>query len=554
MEFSLKLFLIFVLATISLSDPDPNFYIFLAIGQSNMEGQGPIEQEDIDEVTDRFKMMPAIDMPLYKREKHNWYKATPPLCRQWSHISPLDNFGRTLARNLPEEISVGVINVAVGGASIDVFDDDKSEEFVKNTEDYIQAIAAEYGNHPFRILIDAAKKAQESGVIKGVLVHQGESNNGEETWPEKIKLIYERILSELNLNSEDVPLLIGELMRKEQGGECYAHNKIIAKVPEVIPNSYVISSEGCENKGDGYHFSTEGNRLLGKRYGEQWLKINGYDVKEEEEDDDDESENIKEEVDPNFYIFLAFGQSNMEGEGDIEEEDLERIPDRFKLMSALNFTTFRRKAGKWYKPIPPLCKDNANLSPLDYFGRTLVEKLPEDKKVGVINVALGGASIVAFDEDRAESYFQTTEDWVQKDAELYGNNPFRVLVETAKKAQKYGVIKGILLHQGESDTGDKNWINNVKIVYYNLLSELGLLEEDVPLLVGELVSNSEGGLCYPHNEIIGTIGEVLKNVYVIPSEGCPSKLDGYHFNSQGYRILGRRYGETMYEYLKNHGF
>ena len=136
----------------------------------------------------------------------------------------------------------------------------------------------------------------------------------------------------------------------------------------------------------------------------------------------------------------------------------------------------------------------------------------------------------------------------------YGNNPFRVLVETAKKAQKYGVIKGILLHQGESDTGDKNWPNNVKIVYYNLLSELGLLEEDVPLLVGELVSSSEGGLCYSHNKIIGTIGEVLKNVYIIPSDGCPSNLDGYHFNSEGYRILGRRYGETMYEYLKNHGF
>ena len=554
MKLSLQIIFLLILSAIISAEPDPNFYIFLAFGQSNMEGQGDIEQEDIDGVTDRFKMMAAIDMPQQKREALKWYKAVPPLCRQWTHISPLDNFGRTLVDNLPEEITVGVINVAVGGASIDIFDEDKCEDYLKSTEDWIKEIAAEYGNHPFRILIDAAKKAQESGVIKGVLVHQGESNNGEETWTAKIKLIYERILTELNLNNNDVPLLIGELMRKEEGGVCYAHNKIIAKVPEVIPNSYVISSEGCENKGDGYHFSTAGNRLLGKRFGEKWLEINGYDVKEEDDDKDDESLDIKEEVDPNFYIFLAFGQSNMEGEGDIEDEDLERISDRFRLMSAVNFTTVKRQAGKWYKPIPPLCKDYAKLSPLDYFGRTLVEKLPEDKKVGVISVALGGASIVAFDEDRAESYFQTTEDWVQKDAALYGNNPFRVLIETAKKAQKYGVIKGILLHQGESDTGDKNWPNNVKIVYHNLLSELGLLEEDVPLLAGELVSSSEGGLCYSHNKIIGTIGEVLKNSYVIPSDGCPSKLDGYHFNSEGYRILGRRYGETMYEYLKNRGF
>ena len=53
-----------------------------------MEGQGDIEQEDIDGVTDRFKMMPAIDMPKQKREAHKWYKAVPPLCPQSTHISP----------------------------------------------------------------------------------------------------------------------------------------------------------------------------------------------------------------------------------------------------------------------------------------------------------------------------------------------------------------------------------------------------------------------------------------------------------------------------------
>ena len=125
-------------------------------------------------------------------------------------------------------------------------------------------------------------------------------------------------------------------------------------------------------------------------------------------------------------------------------------------------------------------------------------------------------------------------------------------MNAAKKAQKSGVIKGILLHQGESDTGDQNWPNNVKIVYDRLLEELKLKEEDVPLLVGELVSNEEGGLCYSHNKIIGTINNVIKNSFVISSEGCPSKNDGYHFNTEGYRILGKRYAETMYEYLMNH--
>ena len=519
------------------AEPDPNFYIFLAFGQSNMEGQGDIEQEDIDGVTDRYMMMPSIDMPLQKREAYKWYKAVPPLCRQWSHISPLDNFGRTLVDTLPENIRVGVINVAVGGASIDMFNEDKCEDYVKTTEDWLQLIAAEYGNHPYSILIDAAKKAQESGVIKGILLHQGESNNGDQKWPKNVKLVYERMLKDLDLKSEDVPLLVGEVVQKEAGGLCYAHNEVIAKIPEVIPNAYVISSEGCTSKGDGYHFDSAGNRLLGKRYAEKWLEVNGYK---------------ESEFDPNFYIFLAFGQSNMEGQGDIEDQDLEGISDRFQMMAAVDFSTVDRKAGHWYKAEPPLCRDWARISPLDYFGRTLVKNLPEEIKIGVINVAVGGCKIALFDEDKAESYLETTEDWLKNIAAIYNNNPFRVLVNTAKKAQRYGVIKGILLHQGESDTGDEDWPKNVKIVYDRLLKELNLKEEDVPLLAGEVVSNEEGGLCYSHNEIIKKLPEVIKNSYVISSEGCPSKNDGYHFNTEGYRILGKRYGETMLEYLKNH--
>ena len=539
MKYSLTIWFLLALLTISKAEFDPNFYIFLAFGQSNMEGQGDIEQEDIDGVTDRFKMMPAIDFPQQQRVAHTWYKAVPPLCRQWSHISPLDNFGRTLVANLPEEISVGVINVAVGGCSIDMFNEDKCEEYVNTTEDWLKQIAAEYGNHPFKVLMDAAKEAQKYGVIKGILLHQGESNNGDPQWPQNVKLIYERMLQELNLKNEEVPLLVGELVRQDQGGMCYAHNEIIAKVPDVIPNSYAISSEGCTSKGDGYHFDSAGNRLLGKRYAEKWLEVNGYKKKEEE-------------FDPNFYIFLAFGQSNMEGQGDIEAQDRENIPDRFKMMAAVNFTTCDRKAGEWYKAEPPLCRDWSRISPLDYFGRTLVEKLPEDITVGVINVAVGGCGIILFDEDRSESYLETTEDWLKNIAAIYNNNPYRVLVNTAKKAQKSGVIKGILLHQGESDTGDQNWPNNVKLIYDRLIEELNLKEEEVPLLVGELVSNEEGGLCYSHNKIIGTINSVIKNSYVISSEGCPSQNDGYHFSTEGNRMMGKRYAETMYEFLVNH--
>jgi len=217
------------------------------LGQSNMEGQGDIDQEDIDLVTDRFQMMAAVDMPRLNRVAGQWYKATPPLCRQWSHISPLDIFGRTLVENLPENIKIGVINVAIGGSSIDIFDEDKCEAYIANTEG-MKEVGAEYGNNPYRVLINSAKKAQEVGVIKGILLHQGETDNGQQDWIDRLKLIYDRMIKDLNLKSEEVPFLVGETVGKDQDGICALHNEIIAKVPEVIKNSYVISSEGCTHE------------------------------------------------------------------------------------------------------------------------------------------------------------------------------------------------------------------------------------------------------------------------------------------------------------------
>ena len=67
-----------------------------------MEGQGQIEEEDKMGISDKFKMMPAGDMPLTNRVTGKWYSAIPPLCRDDNFISPCDYFGRTLVENPPE--------------------------------------------------------------------------------------------------------------------------------------------------------------------------------------------------------------------------------------------------------------------------------------------------------------------------------------------------------------------------------------------------------------------------------------------------------------------
>jgi len=255
---------------------DPNFHIYLCFGQSNMEGNAKIEAQDRTGVDTRFKMMAAVDMPSSSRKKGEWYTAYPPLCRDWTGLTPADYFGRTMVENLPDSISVGIINVAVGGCAIELFDEDRCADYIAGAASWLQGYCKEYDNDPYRTLIDLAKKAQQSGVIKGILLHQGCSNNGQLDWPVKVKRVYIRMLNDLGLDEAETPLLIGELLSQSKGGVCWGHNSVIANTHTVIPNAHVISSANCPGAADGLHFTAEGYRMIGKRYAEKMLQLLGH--------------------------------------------------------------------------------------------------------------------------------------------------------------------------------------------------------------------------------------------------------------------------------------
>jgi enterochelin esterase-like enzyme len=249
--------------------------------------------------------------------------------------------------------------------------------------------------------------------------------------------------------------------------------------------------------------------------------------------------------DKNFHIFLCFGQSNMEGNARIEPQDSVGVSDRFLNLSAVDFSNKSRKMGKWYKALPPLCRENTGLTPVDYFGRTLLEYLPEDHKVGIVHVAIGGISIDGFLPDRIDEYAKTAPEWMVPMLAAYDGHPYDRLVAMGKIAKKKGVISGILMHQGETNTGDPEWPKNVKTVYENLLRDLKLNAEDVPLLVGEVVSADRGGQCAAHNAVIDTIARVIPTAHVIPADGLTQNFDFLHFNANGYREFGRRYAAEM---------
>jgi len=275
----LLLLLVFFLGYEKGFSQDPDFYIFLSLGQSNMEGHARFQPQDTT-VDKRFQVLEAVDCPNLQRKKGNWYTAVPPLTRCHTGLTPGDYFGRTLVANLPENIRIGIINVSVGGCKIELFDKDNYQSYVASSPDWLKNMVKEYDGNPYARLIEMAKLAQKDGVIKGILLHQGESNTGDVEWPNKVKIVYDNILSDLNLKAGTVPLLAGEVVHADQGGVCASMNTIIAKLPETISNAHIISSKGCTDGPDNLHFDAAGYRALGTRYATKMLALLGYEITE----------------------------------------------------------------------------------------------------------------------------------------------------------------------------------------------------------------------------------------------------------------------------------
>ena len=266
-------------------EPDPTedtvMYVYLCFGQSNMEGNAQWQSID-NQVDERFQMLATSNFDNPKRKLGEWYTAKCPIVSPMGKLGPTDYFGRTMVAALPTNVKVGVVAVAMGGSPIEMFDKDKYEAKLKanSNEWWAQLSRNYYGGNPYGRLIDMAKKAQEVGVIKGILLHQGCSNCGDPNWPKMVKKIYEDILTDLDLKAEDVPLLVGEVEYADQGGGCSSHNNVVAKIPSTIPTGHVVSASGIPGNGsDPWHFSAAGYRTLGKRYAYVMLQTMGLETK-----------------------------------------------------------------------------------------------------------------------------------------------------------------------------------------------------------------------------------------------------------------------------------
>lgn len=229
----------------------------------------------------------------------------------------------------------------------------------------------------------------------------------------------------------------------------------------------------------------------------------------------------------NFYIYLMAGQSNMAGRGFVEGEDTVSSP----LILALG------KNNEWVYAKEPLHYYEPTRTGLDCglsFGKELSKKLGKKITIGLVPCAVGGSSI---------------EQWLDN-ATYRGVTLYSNFLEKAKLAAQHGTIKGLLWHQGESNTGERSRINyKQKLETFFAKLRRDLQQADLPIYTGPL------GLyltkySFPYTEEINkNIKEVAatgKNIYLIKTSDFTHLKDTIHFDSPSQRLMGKRLAEAVY--------
>ena len=274
---------------------DPNFHLYLLLGQSNMCGDcnrpydslAALDFQETDcDTTERIKVLAfqtcsmQVSSPcknfVLDREEGKWYTAFPPYHKCDEGVGPADYFGKVLLDSIKGNISIGFIPCALGGHSIDVFVKGSSTKPEIWAHDNIK-------DHAYGWMVSRCKFAQGSGVIKGILFHQGENDNGDTLWIDKVKSIFDNLKKDLNLNS-NMPIIIGEPLQ-DTGACCTLHVPLVKKLASEYPNCGLVSSKGLKKKeieiwppvdayeGWGAHFNCAGYRELGRRYAFEFLRM-----------------------------------------------------------------------------------------------------------------------------------------------------------------------------------------------------------------------------------------------------------------------------------------
>ena len=229
-----------------------------------------------------------------------------------------------------------------------------------------------------------------------------------------------------------------------------------------------------------------------------------------------------------FQLFLLVGQSNMAGRGVVEEQD--KTPHPRVLMLS--------EEGQWVPANDPMHFDKsaAGVGLGKTFGQIIAEANPS-VTIGLIPCAVGGSPIDAW---KPGVFYPPTK-----------SHPWDDTVKRVEIALKAGTIKGILWHQGESDSKPE-LAEAYAAKLHDLVQRLRELVKapEAPFIAGQMGKFAEAPWT-PGKVIVDKahqdMPKSVPHTAFVSAEGLNHKGDKVHFDSAAYRELGKRYAEA---YLK----
>ena len=234
-----------------------NFHLFLLVGQSNMAGRGALTPAD--------KSPDPAGRVLMLNQAGEWVPAVDPL-----HFDKPKAVGVGLGRTFALEVAratpgvtIGLIPCAVGGSPIDAW---QPGAYYQPTQ-----------SHPWDDALRRARLALQTGTLKGILWHQGESDSSRDLAP-----AYETKLHDLvarfrrELSAPNAPFIVGQLgvfadspWSEHKQRVDRAHRDL----PQKVKLTAFVPADGLNHKGDKTHFSAAAYREFGRRYAAAYLKL-----------------------------------------------------------------------------------------------------------------------------------------------------------------------------------------------------------------------------------------------------------------------------------------
>ncbi len=234
---------------------EPALDLYLLAGQSNMAGRGPVEDIDAAPHPRVFALNSAFE----------WAPAKEPLHFDKPNIvgvGPGFAFGRAMAEANPG-VRIGLIPAAVGGSSIRAWVPGGVHEQT-NSRPWDDALS-----RTFRVL------AYQGGELKGVIWHQGESDQADfaDQYEDALVDLVERFRREFR--DPDLPFVAGQLAEFYVADHPNAAkvNAAVARLPGRLAHAAFVTAEGFEHKGDDVHLDSRSARELGERYAAAMLEL-----------------------------------------------------------------------------------------------------------------------------------------------------------------------------------------------------------------------------------------------------------------------------------------